>query len=69
MAPKFHESITDDRVAILWENSNFGTDNVGACIRCGVDAEDVDPDEDKGTCTECHHRTVWGSTALVLAMA
>lgn len=65
---KMHKSITADRVAEACERHLTILDNPGFCIRCGEDAEGVEPDAREYECECCGEPGVYGADELLLMM-
>ena len=63
---KMHPSITDDRIIEACERRNTSLDNPGFCIKCGADAEGVEPDAEKYTCESCGAAAVYGAEQLLI---
>ena len=66
---KIHSSITADRVVEAVERSHASLDNPGFCIRCGADAEGVEPDARRTECEACGEHGVYGAEELLLHLA
>ena len=66
---RIHKSITPDRVIDAVERHQTSLDNPGFCIRCGGDAEGVEPDARHCTCEACGQPGVFGAEELLLHMA
>ena len=50
---KIHPSITPERVEEAVEREQRSLDNPGFCVRCGAEAEGVEPDARKCECASC----------------
>lgn len=66
---KIHESITEARVLEACERASKTTDNPGFCVRCGADAEGVEPDAERYMCEECDRPGVYGAEQLLLLIS
>jgi hypothetical protein len=64
-----HESITADRIMEAVERHQTTLDNPGFCIRCGEDAEGVEPDARCYTCESCGEDGVYGAEELLMMTA
>jgi len=64
-----HESITAERVMSAVEESMFDVSNPGFCIKCGDDADGVEPDAREYRCETCHGMTVYGAEELLFHLA
>jgi hypothetical protein len=63
---KVHASVTEDRIIAAVETTRQSLENPGICIRCGADAEGVEPDARKYECESCEERGVYGAEELLL---
>ena len=61
--------VTFDRVTEAVERSHASLDNPGFCIRCGAEAEGVEPDARKYECDCCGEPGVYGAEELLLHLA
>jgi hypothetical protein len=61
-----HESITADRISEAVERHRTTLDNPGFCVRCGADAEGVEPDARGYTCESCGEDGVYGAEELLM---
>ena len=61
--------VTLDRVTEAIERSHTSLDNPGFCIRCGAEAEGVEPDARKYECECCGEPGVYGAEELLLHLA
>jgi hypothetical protein len=50
---KIHPSVTPERVEAAVQREQTALDNPGFCIRCGADADGVEPDARKCECEIC----------------
>lgn len=66
---KIHKSITQDRILEAIERYNTVLDNPGFCIRCGADADGVEPDARQYQCEACGAQGVYGAEELMLMTA
>ena len=66
---KIHPDITLERVLEAVERHRTTLDNPGFCIRCGADAEGVEPDARRCECECCGEPGVYGAEELLLHMA
>ena len=67
--PKFHPSITTQRVMELVEDDYRSLDNPGICIACGEQADGCEPDARAYRCESCDKRAVYGAEELLLMLA
>ncbi len=65
---KAHPSVTADRIVAAVEASERSLDNPGICIRCGADAEGVEPDAREYECEACGESGVYGAEELLLSI-
>lgn len=63
---KIHPSITPERLTEALQRYNEVLDNPGFCIRCGEEAEGVEPDATAYECDACGERGVYGAEELML---
>jgi hypothetical protein len=63
---KIHPSITADRIMDAIERYNTCLDNPGFCIKCGEEADNVEPDARKYLCEFCDTDNVYGAEELLL---
>jgi len=66
---RIHKSITIERVLDAVERHQTSLDNPGFCVRCGADAEGVEPDARNYACDTCGEDAVFGAEELLLRMA
>jgi hypothetical protein len=64
-----HPDVTLDRVTEAIERAHSSLDNPGFCIRCGAEAEGVEPDARKYECNSCSEPGVYGAEELLLYLA
>ncbi len=64
-----NSEVTLDRVTEAVERSHTSLDNPGFCIRCGAEAEGVEPDARKYECECCGEPGVYGAEELLLHLA
>lgn len=69
MNMRLHESVTLERVLEAVERQHTTLDNPGLCIRCGADAEGVEPDARRCTCEACGVQGVCGAEELLIMLA
>ena len=48
------------------EESTFGLENLGFCIKCGYEQDGCEPDARKYECEECGENAVYGAEELIL---
>ena len=65
---KIHPSVTATRVAEAVQRSHRTLDNPGFCIKCGGEAEGVEPDARRYECEVCGEDGVYGADELLLMM-
>lgn len=63
---KIHPTITATRVAEAVQRSHRTLDNPGFCIKCGGDAEGVEPDARDYECEACGEDGVYGAEELLI---
>ena len=61
---QIHQSITEDRLIRAVEDSMYGTDNPGFCVKCGAEAEGCEPDARGYRCEECGAMSVYGAEEI-----
>jgi len=61
---KLHPTITERRLSEAVERAMFGTDSPGLCVKCGADAEGVEPDARRYKCEACGENGVYGAEEL-----
>ena len=66
---RIHPSVTIERVTDAIERSGQLLDNPGFCLRCGEDAEGVEPDARRYACEACGDPGVYGAEELLIMMA
>ena len=66
---KIHPSVTPERVMEAVERELGSLDNPGFCVRCGADAEGVEPDARKYDCESCGEPGVYGASELLIMIA
>jgi hypothetical protein len=66
---KLHPDITEEVLLDACRRGTFGLDNPGFCIKCGVEAEGVEPDARRYKCECCGERAVYGAEELLLMTA
>jgi hypothetical protein len=65
---KIHKDVTLQRVADAVERSQTSLDNPGFCIRCGAEAEGVEPDACRYECEACGEPGVYGAEDLLIRL-
>ena len=65
---KIHPSVTPERVEAAVEREQTSLDNPGFCIRCGADADGVEPDARKCECEICGESGVYGASELLIML-
>lgn len=63
--PRFHSSVTAERIQRLAEACMFGTANTGICVACGEEQEGCEPDARAYKCESCGERQVYGAPELI----
>ena len=66
---KIHQDVTLERVTEAVERHLTTLDNPGFCVRCGAEAEGVEPDARRYECEACGENGVYGADELLLMMA
>ncbi len=66
---KMHPSVTLERVTEAVERYHASLDNPGFCVKCGGDAEGVEPDARKYECESCGEPGVYGAEELLMVLA
>ena len=66
---KIHESITPERVMDAVARRETSLDDPGFCVRCGADAEGVEPDACRYECEACGEPGVYGADELLMQIA
>ena len=65
---RIHPSVTLDRVGEAVERHHTTLDNPGFCVRCGAEAEGVEPDAREYECEACGENGVFGADELLIMM-
>jgi hypothetical protein len=65
---KVHPSVTEVRIIAFIEATRRSLENPGICIRCGADAEGVEPDARNYECESCGEDGVYGAEELLLSI-
>jgi hypothetical protein len=65
---KIHKDVTLQCVAAAVERSQTSLDNPGFCIRCGAEAEGVEPDASRYECEACGEPGVYGAEDLLIRL-
>jgi hypothetical protein len=65
---KIHPTVTATRVADAVQRSQQTLDNPGFCIKCGAEAEGVEPDARRYECESCGEAGVYGAEELLIMM-
>ena len=63
---RLHQTVTLHRVTDAVARHHAGLDDPGFCIRCGADAEAVEPDARRYECEACGKRGVYGAEELLI---
>ena len=66
MSKTIHESITEHRVMEATEDSTFGMDSTGFCIKCGAEQSGCEPDAQEYECESCGEPAVFGAQELLI---
>lgn len=66
---KMHQNVTLDRVTEAVQRASVTLDNPGFCVRCGAEAEGVEPDARRYECESCGEPGVYGAEELLLHLA
>ena len=66
---KMHQDITLGRVTEAIERASTTLDNPGFCVRCGSEAEGVEPDARRYECEACGEMGVYGAEELLMHIA
>lgn len=66
---KIRPSVTPERVAEAVAREQVSLDNPGFCLRCGAEAEGIEPDARRYHCEVCGERGVYGASELLMMMA
>ncbi len=66
---RLHPSVTLERVEAAVERNNSSLDNPGFCVKCGADAEGVEPDARRCECESCGEPGVYGAEELLMVLA
>ncbi len=66
---RIHQDVTLERVTDAVERSHTGLDNPGFCIRCGAEADGVEPDACRYECESCGEAGVYGAEELLMRFA
>lgn len=67
--PKWHASITPERIMASVERRHATLDNPGFCIACGADAMDCEPDACEYECASCGEPQVYADEELLTEIA
>lgn len=62
----WHRSVTPDRIADACRRHQTSLDNPGICVRCGANAEGVEPDARAYKCEICGKLGVFGAEELAI---
>ena len=65
---KLHKDVTLDRVTEAVERTSVTLGNPGFCIRCGAEAEGVEPDARRYECESCGEPGVYGAEELLMRL-
>lgn len=66
---RIHSDVTLVRVTAAVERAHGSLDNPGFCVRCGAEADGVEPDARKYECESCGEPGVYGAEELLLHLA
>ena len=66
---KLRQDITLDRVTEAVGRAHSSLDNPGFCVRCGAEADGVEPDARKYEYESCGEPGVYGAEELLLHLA
>jgi hypothetical protein len=66
---RVHPDVTLNRVTEAVTRAHVTLDNPGFCIRCGAEAEGVEPDARRYECEFCGEPGVYGAEELLLSIA
>jgi len=66
---KMHKSITEDRILEAVHRHRESLDNPGFCLKCGAEAEGVEPDARAYECEACGEKAVYGAEELLFRVA
>ena len=66
---KLHQDITLDRVTEAVGRAHSSLDNPGFCVRCGAEADGVEPDARKYEGESCGEPGGYGAEELLLHLA
>ena len=66
---KMHKSITEDRILEAVQRYQESLDNPGFCLKCGAEAEGVEPDARAYECEACGEKAVYGAEELLFRVA
>jgi hypothetical protein len=67
--PRWHASITEDRLMEMVGRRMISLDNPGVCRACGADAEGCEPDAAYYECEACGAAEVFGAEEAMTMMA
>lgn len=65
---EMHHDVTPERILEAVERSHSTLDNPGFCIRCGFEADGVEPDARCYECESCGELAVYGAEELLLGL-
>lgn len=63
---KVHESVTEERVFEMVQNQMTGLEDPGVCLKCGEDADGVEPDARGYICEVCEAPYVYGAEEIMM---
>ena len=66
---RLHPDVTFARVVEAVERHRTGLDDPGFCIRCGAEADSVEPDARRYECETCGEPGVCGVEELLMRLA
>ena len=64
-----HKSITENRILEAVQRYQESLDNPGFCLKCGAEAEGVEPDARAYECEACGEKAVYGAEELLFMVA
>lgn len=65
---KVHPDVTPERVIDAVERHQTTLDNPGFCVKCGAEADSVEPDARGYECESCGEPGVYGAEELIFAL-
>jgi len=64
-----HKSITENRILEAVQRYQESLDTPGFCLKCGAEAEGVEPDARAYECEACGEKAVYGAEELLFMVA